>query len=89
MYNNYGGQQLPRMTKQNVEEYIALFLRVPANRIKFVRLKEAPTVWKHACVATGVTALTQQRINYGSVPVDFGLCRACGKVVYYYDQEVV
>jgi hypothetical protein len=88
MYNNYGGQQLPKMTKQNVEEYIALCMRVPSSRIKFVRLREAPTVWKHACVSTGVVALEQQRIYYASVPVDYALCRACGKVVYYYDQEV-
>lgn len=85
MYSNYRGGELPRITKQVVEEYIAYSLQVPANRIKFVRIKEAPSVWRHACVPTGVVVQKPARLVYGGVPIDFAVCRSCGKVSYYFE----
>lgn len=87
-YDMYGPPvSTPRITRGMIEEFLSVFIGVPMFRLKFVKLDELPTQWKHACTEAGVSELKSvQVVAYDFVPVQFAFCPACGKVQYYYEK---
>lgn len=86
MYNmDYEGVYRPlKATKRNVEETIAYDLGADVFSLNFIKLEEEPSIWKHSCVATGVTLLNVQKFTFddGSL-VSYAVCPQCGKVIYH------
>ncbi len=93
--------KVPRLTKQVAEEYISQELGVPINLLKFEKLTELPSMWRHACKNVGVVIMKPTILHYGGgfyqvnmrlIPneeglIHFILCNCCGKVVYYIDSK--
>lgn len=70
-------------TRMEVENFISMQLNTPVAAIKFVKLEDIPSKWKHSCVTTGVTELAPAQFQLGSSYVCFAVCPQCAKVLYY------
>lgn len=78
--------RLPRMTKSFVEEQISLAVRVPLANLRFERLPEYPSVWRHACIPAGVVILPHKVLTFPMGKIDFAFCSSCGKVHYVFEE---
>ena len=72
-----------RVTKAEIEDYIATLCGVPVFNLCFTRLEDNPGVFKHCCVYTGVTVLQPTRVELSYVDIYYAVCPYCGKVLYY------
>ena len=82
---------VPKLTKAIAEEYIAQFIGVAQQYIKYVRIGEKPDIWKHACMRGGVVLSNEQVVYYANTPIYFTLCKQCGVVHYHFvgdDSEI-
>lgn len=74
-----------RLTVKKVESLIAMNLQVNPQLIDFQRIDSVPSLWKHACMATGVTALRDSKFQFGDVTISYAVCRGCGRVKYHFE----
>lgn len=88
-YNPLTPPKIPRLTKSVAENHIAMALGVPPFNLRFEKLPESPSVWRHACVPAGVVILNKQVAPYPTAQIDFTVCPACGKVLYYYEEQIM
>lgn len=85
MQGQYPQYKVPRLTKSIAEQYIAMHLGLSPMGINFVKLVESPKTCKHACVPVGVTLLPTRQATYGNTIIEYAVCTACSKVLYYYE----
>lgn len=92
MYNDmydgyYNSSKTLRPTKSNIEMFIANSIQVNYATVKFNDVSERPSIWKHACVQTGVTALNEGVLNFYNVAkIYYVVCPMCNKINYYVEE---
>ena len=75
-----------RVTKAEIEDYIAMLCGVPVYNLMFTRLEDKPAMFKHCCVHTGVTVLQPLRAELSYVDIYYAVCPYCGKVLFYAEE---
>lgn len=75
-----------KLSYKYVEEGIALSLNVAPQLLKFSRLSEEPTRWRHSCKKSGVVETKPVIVQLDGGQLSYLACPHCGRVLYYLDR---